>query len=134
VKIIARMLVALTVLLGPTLAHAEGADLAPEISLEDFKKAVAEKKAFVIDANGDTMYAEGHVPGAKHFATIEKQLDKELPADKSTLVIAYCGGPMCTAWQDAAKAVKAKSYTNVRHFKGGISGWKKAGEPTEKGA
>lgn len=109
------------------------AALAPEVSLDELKAAVETKKAVIIDANGDQMYKDGHVPGALHFAKIEKSLESALPKDKSTLIVAYCGGPMCTAWQDAAKALKAKNYTNVKHFKGGIKGWKEAGQPVEKG-
>jgi len=55
-----------------------------------------------------------------------------LPADKAALVVAYCGGPKCMAYQAGADAAMKLGYTNVKHFPGGISGWKKAGEKCEK--
>ena len=56
-----------------------------------------------------------------------------LPKDKGALIVAYCGGPKCNAYKAAAKAAEKLGYTNVKQFGAGISGWKKAGEPTEKG-
>jgi rhodanese-related sulfurtransferase len=46
-----------------------------------------------------------------------------LPEDKETLVIAYCGGPKCAAWCEAADWLAAKGYTNVKHYSAGIKGW-----------
>jgi rhodanese-related sulfurtransferase len=36
------------------------------------------------------------------------------------------------AYQAAAKAAKKLGYTNIKHLSAGISGWKEAGEKTEK--
>ena len=47
-------------------------------------------------------------------------------------MVAYCGGPKCGAYQAAAKAAKELGYKNVKHFSAGISGWKEAGEKTDK--
>lgn len=54
-----------------------------------------------------------------------------LPKDKSALVIAYCGSPMCGAWHEGAEAIAALGHTNVKHFKGGIKGWREAGGAIE---
>jgi rhodanese-related sulfurtransferase len=105
---------------------------APEVSLDELKTLVAKKTATIVDANGDKMYKDGHIPGAIHFATAKDKLAKLLPADKNTLVVAYCGGPLCTAWEDAAKEIKALGYKNVKHFKGGIKVWKSSGQQVEK--
>ena len=113
-------------------ALAAEASHAPEVTLDELKKLVATNEATIIDANGVDMYKNGHIPGAVHFAQVQDNLKAVLPADKSKLIVGYCGGPMCTAWQDAEKAVKALGYTNIKHFKAGISGWKKAGEKVEK--
>ncbi|MDZ4288977.1 MAG: rhodanese-like domain-containing protein, partial [Prosthecobacter sp.] len=59
-------------------------------------------------------------------------LASALPKDKNALVVAYCGGPSCNAYQAAAKAAAALGYTNVKHLTAGISGWKKEGEKLEK--
>jgi rhodanese-related sulfurtransferase len=54
-----------------------------------------------------------------------------LPKDKNALVVAYCGGPKCKAYEAAAKAAEKLGYTNIKHLTAGISGWKDAGEKTE---
>ncbi|MES2598846.1 MAG: rhodanese-like domain-containing protein [Verrucomicrobiota bacterium] len=104
----------------------------PDISISDLKTAIAEKKVVVIDVNGADSYAAGHVPGAIDFSAKADSLASALPADKGALVVAYCGGPSCNAYQAAAKKATALGYTNVKHLSAGISGWKKAGETLEK--
>jgi rhodanese-related sulfurtransferase len=104
----------------------------PDISIADLKKAIEEKKVTVIDVNGEASYAKGRVPGAINFAAAKADLASKLPADKSSLIVAYCGGPSCNAYQRAAKAAQELGYTNVKHLSAGISGWLQAGETTEK--
>jgi rhodanese-related sulfurtransferase/copper chaperone CopZ len=104
-----------------------------DISIADLKKAIADNKVAVIDVNGSESWKAGHIPGAIDFAASKDKLAEALPKDKSTLVVAYCGGPSCAAYKAGAKAAVALGYTNVKHLKDGISGWKKAGEKTEAG-
>ena len=104
----------------------------PDISIADLKTAIADKKVVVIDVNGASSYAAGHVPGAIDFASKGADLASALPADKNTLVVAYCGGPSCSAYKRAANKAAELGYTNVKHLSAGISGWKKAGEALEK--
>lgn len=108
------------------------ASIAPEISIDELKTLVDKKGAVILDANGDSVFKEGHIPGAIHYGSQQKNLAKVLPADKNALIVAYCGGPMCTAWEDAAKDAKKLGYTNIKHFKGGIKTWKSTGQKTEK--
>lgn len=103
----------------------------PDITIADLKKAIQEKKVTLIDANGTQSYKEGHIPGAADFQQHKADLAKVLPADKSALVVAYCGGPRCHAYEAAASKAKELGYTNVKHLSAGISGWKAAGEKTE---
>lgn len=104
----------------------------PDISIAELKQAIADKKVTVIDVNGDNSYKKGHVPTAINFAAEKDNLASKLPADKGALVVAYCGGPSCSAYTRAANAAKALGYTNVKHLSAGISGWLQAGEATEK--
>jgi len=104
----------------------------PDISIADLKQAIADKKVTVIDVNGSASYANGHVPGAIDFQASKDNLASQLPADKGTLVVAYCGGPKCSAYKAAANAADKLGYTNVKHLSAGISGWKDAGEKLEK--
>jgi rhodanese-related sulfurtransferase len=103
----------------------------PEITIKDLKAAIASKSVTLLDANGTDSYKEGHIPGAIDFSA-NKNLSKVLPKDKSALVVAYCGGPQCQAYQSAAKAAEKLGYTNVKHLTAGISGWHDAGEKMEK--
>ncbi|HEV8542136.1 MAG TPA: rhodanese-like domain-containing protein [Verrucomicrobiae bacterium] len=104
----------------------------PDISIPELKKAIAEKKVTVIDVNGTESYQIGHIPSAVDFEKNETRFAKTLPQDKNALVVAYCGGPKCMAYKEAAEAAEKLGYKNVKHLSAGISGWKEAGEKTEK--
>lgn len=106
----------------------------PDISIKELKSAIESKKVFLIDVNGTESWQGGHIPGAIDYETSSEKLAKVLPQDKDALIVAYCGGPKCMAYQAAAKAAKKLGYTNVKHLSAGISGWKEAGEKTEKGS
>jgi rhodanese-related sulfurtransferase len=110
-----------------------GADKFPDISHDELKQAIAEKKVALIDVNGSDSYKEGHIPGAVDFEST-KDLASKLPSDKNALVVAYCGNEQCSAYQAGAAKAKALGYTNVKHYAKGIAGWKKSGEKTEKGS
>ena len=106
----------------------------PDISLAVLKLAIADKSVTLLDCNGSKSYANGHIPGAIDFEGCKTNLAKRLPMDKAALVVAYCGGPKCLAYQAGAAAATRLGYTNVKHFPGGISGWKDAGEKCEMAA
>lgn len=105
----------------------------PDISIKDLKTAIAAGKVTLLDANGSDSWKQGHIQGAIDFEKNSTELAKVLPKDKDALVVAYCGGPWCSAYQSAAKAAKKLGYHNVKHLSAGISGWKEAGEKVEKG-
>lgn len=105
----------------------------PEISLKALQKAIKEDKVTLIDVNGKETYKEGHIPGALDYFAIKKKLAAKLPADKGALVVAYCGSEHCGAYAQAAEAATKLGYTNVKHFKPGLAGWKKAQLPLQAG-
>ena len=127
-------LTALCLALSAVVAVAEdkAAKAYPDIAIKDLKAAIEKKQVTVIDVNGTDSYQEGHIPTAINFEAAEKDLAKVLPKDKDALIVAYCGGPQCQAYQAAAKKAVAMGYTNVKHLSAGISGWKGAGEKVEK--
>jgi rhodanese-related sulfurtransferase len=104
----------------------------PDISVAEVKALAESKKAVIIDVNGTESYAKGHVPGALDYDAVKDKLASILPKDKKALVVAYCGGPKCKAYQAAATAAAKLGYKNVKHMSAGISGWKEAGQKTEK--
>ena len=124
----------LTLVLGLAFSATAFAGDFADITVPEHKKAIAEKSVTVIDVNGSESYKEGHIPTAIDYAANKTALEKSLPADKGALIVAYCGGPKCGAYQAAAKKAKELGYTNVKHLSAGISGWKEAGEKTEAAA
>ena len=104
----------------------------PDLSIKELKKSIESKQVTVIDVNGTESFEKGHIPGAIDFEANEAKLASLLPKDKNALVVAYCGGPKCMAYKQAAKKAEELGYKNVKHLSAGISGWKEAGEKTEK--
>ncbi|WP_165071176.1 rhodanese-like domain-containing protein [Paludisphaera rhizosphaerae] len=127
-----RHAIALTVALiaGVGLVRAEDQTF-PNITHEELLKAIEAKQVTLLDANGSESYAEGHIPKAIDFEKQGKDLAAKLPADKSSLIVAYCGNEQCTAYRAAAKAAKELGYTNIKHYAKGIVGWKKSGAKIE---
>lgn len=127
IPIIASLFVAVALQAGDAGEYAD-------ISVKDLKSAIEAKTVVVLDANGTKSWQEGHIPSALDYATTKDKLASLLPKDKDTLIVAYCGGPKCKAYQKAAKAAQDLGYTNVKHLSAGISGWKDAEEKVEKGS
>jgi rhodanese-related sulfurtransferase len=120
------------VLLALTVAVSAFAGEFQDISVKEVKALTKSKKAVIIDVNGTESYNKGHVPGALNYDAIKDKLADKLPSNKDSLVVAYCGGPKCMAYQSAANAASKLGYKNVKHMSAGISGWKDAGEKMEK--
>lgn len=102
-----------------------------DISITELKSKIEAKKVTVIDVNGSASYSKGHIPGAIDFSAKKDDLAAVLPKDKDALIVAYCGGPKCNAYKQAATAAEKLGYKNVKHLSAGISGWNQAGEKTE---
>ena len=105
-----------------------------DITIPELKQVIAAKQVVLLDANGTESWQGGHIPGAIDFKANKEKLSSLLPADKSALIVAYCGNPKCMAYKAAVEAAHKLGYTNVKHLPAGIKGWVKAGEPTEKGS
>ena len=96
-----------------------------DIDMKEMTKIVKSSSATIIDVNSDKSFAKSHIPGSVHFNANKKNLAKVLPKDKDAMIVAYCGGKMCTAWQRAAEKACEMGYTNIKHFSEGITGWNK---------
>ena len=108
-----------------------GADF-PDVSIKEVKALAESRQAVIIDVNGTESYEKGRVPGAVNYDAVKDKLASTLPADKNTLIVAYCGNPKCKAYKEAAEAAAKLGYKNVKHMSAGIKGWKDAGEKVEK--
>ena len=97
----------------------------PLVTKAELKTMSASGQAVIFDVNSADSFKTAHVPGAIHFESHQNDFAKLLPKEKNALIVAYCGGPMCSAWKKAAEQACTMGYTNIRHFKDGISGWTK---------
>ncbi|MEQ1838955.1 MAG: rhodanese-like domain-containing protein [Verrucomicrobiales bacterium] len=104
----------------------------PDISISELEKAIENKEVILIDVNGSSSYANGHIPGAIDFRANKDNLAAALGDDKDKLVVAYCGGPTCSAYKAGASAAEEAGFKNIKHLSAGISGWLQAGKTTEK--
>jgi rhodanese-related sulfurtransferase len=103
-----------------------------DISHADLVAAIAVRSATILDANGSDSYKAGHIPGAIDYWANKDRLSSLLPADKNALIVAYCYNPQCPAYARAAEAAENLGYTNIKHYRPGITGWVKSGAPIEK--
>lgn len=124
----------ITILATAVFAVAAYAGEFPDVSITEVKALAESKKAVFIDVNGTESFLKGRIPGALNYAAIKGKLAESLPKDKDTLIVAYCGGPKCKAYQSAATAAEKLGYKNIKHMSAGISGWQKAGEKMDKGS
>ena len=100
------------------------------VPMEQFKQELADKKAVAVDVNGkDYRQREGVIPGALLLTNFQKYELSELPKDKNTKLVFYCGDVRCTASDRAAEKAIGAGYTNVHLLREGIRGWKRAGNP-----
>ena len=123
-----KILVLLFILLLPTLAVAQVQDL----KLSDIESLVTQKpdkgQYMLVDARPEIKFAEGYIPWAVSIPKQElKDRLAELPKDKATKLVFYCGGIKCKLSAESAKIAEEAGYTNVYTFPTGMPSWKKAG-------
>jgi len=61
------------------------------VSTGEVAKQLGASGVYLFDANGPDVYAEGHLPGA--VLVDRKNLERQLPTDKSADLIFYCKNP-----------------------------------------
>ncbi len=71
-------------------------------------------------------YVKGHIPMAVSmpYSQMDKMID-QLPENKDSLLIFYCGGLACKLSHKAAYKAEALGYTNIKVFAEGYPGWLK---------
>ncbi|MDF1755966.1 MAG: rhodanese-like domain-containing protein [Verrucomicrobiales bacterium] len=127
-----KKLIAITTMACAVLACSVFAGEYPDISVSELEEAMAKKEVIILDVNGSSSYAKGHIPGAIDFRGNKANIAELLGDDKDKLVVAYCGGPSCSAYKAGASAAEKAGFANIKHLSIGISGWLQAGKPTEK--
>lgn len=98
------------------------------VSLAHLKKLMDEQADFMlIDSRPERSFGQGAIPGAVNLS--DSQFDKltdRLPADKSKMLIFYCGGLKCDLSAKSAVKAKALGYKNVFVFPEGYPAWQAA--------
>ena len=106
------------------------------VSAAYIKKLMEDKTPYVlIDARPKRLADKGMIPSAISISDSEfdKNVDK-LPADKSTLLIFYCGGLECVLSDNSAEKAKKLGYTNILTYPPGYPEWEKLhGAPAAAG-
>ena len=98
------------------------ADAIPHLNWDQVSKDMA-AGAVLVDARRSTSFTEGHIAGAINVPVSDDNAYANLPSDKNTKLIFYCGGPACSASTKCAKKARAAGYVNVAEFKGGFPEW-----------
>jgi rhodanese-related sulfurtransferase len=94
---------------------------------------IESNKAVPVDANGaDTRKEYGTLPGALLLSSARTFEAGELPADKATELVFYCGSEQCNAAPKAATRAKELGYTAVKVMPEGIRGWVASGKSVSK--
>jgi len=97
------------------------------VSAAYIKKLMDDKSAYtLVDARPKRVADKGMIPTAINISDTEfdKQIDK-LPADKSSLLIYYCGGLECVLSDKSAEKARKIGYTNVVTYPPGYPEWEK---------
>lgn len=123
-----KIFVLLFMLFLPALAFAQIRDM----TLSDIETLVSQKpdtgKYMLVDARPEIKFAEGSIPWAVSIPKQElKERLAELPEDKSTKLVFYCGGIKCKLSAESARIAEEAGYTNVYTFSDGMPSWTNAG-------
>jgi rhodanese-related sulfurtransferase len=102
------------------------------ITLEQMKRAVAEKKGLLYDARTPDEFSAGHVPGARNLYAMAPETWVEQIAEipRDTLVIIYCSNPHCPFGRTLAEFLGSFGFTNMLLFDAGWDAWSGAGLPS----
>lgn len=106
--------------------------MASIITTEELKKKIDSGAGnfYLIDVLSPQSYGARHVPGAKNIpekTNFLKTFEKVTQAPKDAEIVVYCSSDTCMASVRAAYALEKARYTNVKHYKDGLAGWKDAG-------
>ncbi len=102
------------------------------IGREELKEKLDRRDDFkLVMAYTDWAYRMKHIPGSIHIPIPVKAVDRldELKLDDE--IVVYCTGQDCAASKMSYRILKARGYTNVRRYAGGIYDWEEAGYALE---
>jgi rhodanese-related sulfurtransferase len=98
------------------------------------------RKALFLDARRSSVYAEGHIPGARSFPVWESDIDARVKAiyeegiDQRAPIVIYCSGGNCEDSHMLAEKLYMVGFDNVLIYKDGFPDWQKRRHPVTTGA
>jgi rhodanese-related sulfurtransferase len=99
-----------------------------------------QRKALFLDARRSSVYADGHIPGARSLPVWESDIDARVKAlydeglDQRAPIVAYCSGGNCEDSHMLAEKLYMVGFDNVLIYKDGFPDWQKRGLPVNRGA
>lgn len=111
-----------------------------EISGDEAAALFARKTVPFLDARRTSVYAQGHVAGARPFSVWEADVDDKVKAffeegrDQRAPVVVYCSGGECEDSHMLAERLYKVGFDNVLVYKDGFPDWQKRRLPVASGA
>jgi rhodanese-related sulfurtransferase len=109
-----------------------------EIPFADVQR-LFENKALFLDARRSSVYADGHIAGARSIPVWESDIDARVKAlfeeglDQRAPIVAYCSGGNCEDSHMLAEKLYMVGFDNVLIYKDGFPDWQKRGLPVARG-
>jgi rhodanese-related sulfurtransferase len=102
-------------------------DIVDAAFVQQYAKVPMAENVMIIDARPKrAKYDKGHIPMAVSIPDSQfAKMTDTLPADKSALLIFYCGGLKCKLSHKSARKAEALGYKNVKVFAKGFPAWMK---------
>jgi rhodanese-related sulfurtransferase len=110
-----------------------------EISGDEAAELFARKTVPFLDARRTSVYAQGHISGARPFSVWEADVDDKVKAffqegrDQSAPVVVYCSGGECEDSHMLAEKLYKVAFDNLLVYKDGFPDWQKRGLPVASG-
>jgi rhodanese-related sulfurtransferase len=109
-----------------------------EIGTDDAEALFREKRLF-LDARRSSVYADGHVAGARSFPVWEADIAERVKTffeeglDQNAPIVIYCSGGDCEDSHMLAEKLYMIGFNALYVDKDGFPGWVKKGLPVNKG-
>ncbi len=111
-------------MLSGLLNRLTGSTSVPAIEHDELVKALSEKACVLVDVREPHEFRSGHIPGALNHP-LSRFNPASLAQGKPVVLICQAGGRSAKALRHALSAGRQ----DVRHYPGGMSGWRARGGP-----
>jgi len=111
-------------MLSGLLNRLTGSTSVPAIEHDELVQAHQERSCIIVDVREPHEFKSGHIPGAVNHP-LSRFDPAGLAQDKPVVLICQAGGRSATALRRALAA----GFAGMRHYAGGMSGWRARGGP-----